>query len=137
MKNKWSLFYIEILFFYLIYFPLNSLFNYTFLLNLKIMIILLLLIILISIVFIEKRKSSYIYGITISSLFIIFMVGEIIFILFLAKNNIGESGFGIIEILSIIPQLILHFIYLFSNCYQYKNIHQKNKRFDSSNSNTI
>lgn len=123
MKKQWIYFYIKLLISFFVYFLLNSYFNYLFSLNMKIMIIIFLNFIIISVVFILKNKNTYVCGIITSSVFLVLTIGEIIRIFFLAKRNIGESGFGILEIICLLPLLIINFIYLILYCIKLKSLY--------------
>ena len=79
-------------------------------------------VLLFSIIFLLKKYCVYLYGLIISVVCLLFLFIEIIQIYILARKNIGESGFGIFEILSLIPLVTLNLVYLFYNGYKYKQL---------------
>lgn len=122
MKYQWLKFYIQTAIFFSVYYLLNSYIQYTFILNIKIITIMLAVVLLFSIIFLLKKYCVYLYGLIISVVCLLFLFIEIIQIYILARKNIGESGFGIFEILSLIPLVTLNLVYLFYNGYKYKQL---------------
>lgn len=120
MKTVWINFYIRTAITFFIYYLLDSYIKYSFFLDFKLITSFLILIILSSIAFQLKKFSVYLCGIISTSIFLILIFAGIIQIFFLAKNNIGESGFGIFEIICLIPLFIINIVFFTYNCYQYK-----------------
>ena len=111
MRKDWLLFYIKILFFYILYYSLNLYMQYSFILNFRIMTTLLISIIIISIIFICTKSNVYLFSLIIFGIFFLIVFIEMVEIFILAKKNIGESGFGILEIIGMIPLLILSLVF--------------------------
>lgn len=118
MHKEWMYFYLRTTLIFFIYYLLNSYINYTFCLNIKLISILLVLIIVLSFVWQYKQFNVYIYGMIITLIFMVLIFLKIIQLYILAKNNIGESGFGILEIISLIPMLIINLGFLIYNYYK-------------------
>ena len=125
MKTKWINFYIRTVISFLIYYLLNLYINYNFCLNIYIITILFVFIILIALFFIMKNYSVYLCGIITTGIFQIFLFVGIIYILHAINRNIGESGFGIFEIVSLIPLLLLNVVFLIYNCYKFKKLKKR------------
>lgn len=123
MHKEWMYFYLRTTLIFFIYYLLNSYINYTFCLNIKLISILLVLIIVLSFVWQYKQFNVYIYGMIITLIFMVLIFFKIIQLYILAKNNIGESGFGILEIISLIPMLIINLVFLIYNFYQNRKHH--------------
>lgn len=122
MKSQWVKFYIQISIFFSTYYLLNSYIHYSFVLNMEVITILLVVVILFSLIFFLKKYSVNLYGLIISVVCLLFLFIEIIQIYILASKNIGESGFGIFEILSLIPLVAQNLVYLFYNGHKYKKL---------------
>jgi len=120
MKTKWINFYIRIAISFLIYYLSNLYINYSYFLNISFVLIYFVFVVALSVFFIIKKYCVHLCGIISSLIILLPIFGELIQIFFLATKNIGESGFGIIEILSLIPMLFMNISYLIFNCYQYK-----------------
>lgn len=122
MKTKWINFYIRTIISFFIYYLLNLYIKYDFCLNIYVITILLVFIILTSIFFILKKYCVYLCGIITTAIFSVFILIEIFYIFLLAKNNIGESGFGIFEIISLMPLLGTNAIFLTYNSIKFKKL---------------
>lgn len=85
--------------------------QYSFILNFRIMTTLLISIIIISIIFICTKSNVYLFSLIIFGIFFLIVFIEMVEIFILAKKNIGESGFGILEIIGMIPLLILSLVF--------------------------
>lgn len=125
MKTKWINFYLRTAITFFIYFFLNEYIQYDFLLEKKVVVIFFLFTILFSIIFYLKKNCVYLFGIISGTIFLLLVLIEIIHLYDISRHNIGESGFGIVEIISLIPLLLINIFFISYNFYRLKKDNTK------------
>ena len=118
-KVGWITFYVRTIISFIVYYVIDLYIHYTFLLNKKVMISILTGIVIVSMFFIIRKHSVYLYGLIISGLCFFLVITEIAHVFILMNKNKGEAGFGIVEIISMAPLLIMSLVFLVLDSYRY------------------